>query len=151
MEDSPLITPRQMNFLRALTAMAWADGVLESAEVSMMTEHLVHLFTHSEDIPPMLQTQIQEFLHQNIPLAETLPRLQDPQERELLLKLAYIVIHVSRRAPGESCVNPEETQAYALLIQQLSLDPTTVQRVEQEAANSLSLEAVLGEISEICN
>ena len=59
MEDSPLITPRQMNFLRALTAMAWADGVLESAEVSMMTEHLVHLFTHSEDIPPMLQTQIQ--------------------------------------------------------------------------------------------
>jgi hypothetical protein len=143
--ENPLITPRQMNFLRAVAALAWADGVLEPQEVVTLTEQLVPLFRHNEAI----QAQIATFLTQNIPLIETLPRLTDPQERALLLKLAYIVIHVSRRHPNEPLVNLEETRAYQRLREQINLSPELITQIETEASTQLNLDGYVTEVAEL--
>ncbi|MBC8122986.1 MAG: TerB family tellurite resistance protein [Gemmatimonadaceae bacterium] len=147
--EIPLISPRQMNFLRALAAMAWVDGVLEPAEVATMSEQLVSLFRQDHDMTAELCAQVRAFVQQNIPLSETLPRVSDPQDRELLLKLAYLVIHVSRRTSDEPLVNEKEAGAYQNLVVQLDFNPETVRRLEQEASE-LSLEATLSEVSRVC-
>jgi len=143
--DTPMISPRQMNFLRAVAAMAWADGVLEPQEVTTLADQLSPLFCGDQaacDIHP----QVAAFLTQNIPLSETLPRLKDEAERALLLKLAYIVIHVSRRHPDEPLVNEAEIAAYTRLRQDIGLSPAQIAQAETEAQAHLTLEGYLDEV-----
>jgi len=143
----PLISPRQMTFLRALAAMAWADGVLEPLEIATMTDQLVALFSQEGSNTAALRQQIQEFVTQHIPIAETLPRIQGPEDRELLLKLAYLVIHSSRRTPEEPLMNAEEARAYAFLVAAVGLPPEVVERVEREALANLNLLAYRAEVA----
>ncbi|MGA7954131.1 MAG: hypothetical protein WCA07_11495, partial [Gloeobacterales cyanobacterium] len=65
----PLITPHQMKLLRAVTAMAWADGQLEPGEEELLVESLAALFAHLPQ--EALKVQLRRFVQQNIPLEET--------------------------------------------------------------------------------
>ncbi len=143
--EDPLISPRQMNFLRAVAAMAWADGVLEPQEVTTLADQLAPLFCGDQEICTV-QAQVAAFLAQNVPLSETLPRLKDATERALLLKLAYVVIHVSRRKPDEPLVNEAEASAYAQLCQSIDLSPEQIAQAEAEALTYLTVEGYLDEV-----
>lgn len=132
MTSPPTISPQQMNILRAVTSMAWADGVLEPAEIEVMSTQLAARFAPDPSQQPALSQQIQDYFNQRIPLAEVLPKITQENDRRLILKLGYLVIAASARTPDEPRVNLEEQAAFRSLVEQLALPASVVQAVSAE-------------------
>ena len=128
----PSITPRQMNLLRIVAYMAWSDGQLAQEEVDLMLNSFSSLFA-TGDSQQQLQQELRDYLMQNIPLEESIPKLESQQEKEVVLKLGYEVIACSARTPEEPNINEEEEVAYQKLKQLLNLSPDVVERIEAEA------------------
>ncbi|MCJ2544396.1 TerB family tellurite resistance protein [Thermostichus vulcanus] len=133
----PGITPKQMNLLRAVTAMAWSDGALEVAEVELMAQQLSQHFASDPSQQASLAKQIREYFVQRIPLDEILPQISDEAEKRLILKLGYLVIAASARSPEEPLVNLEELEAFQQLVAKLQLPPEVVKQISQEAESEL--------------
>ncbi len=133
----PSITPRQMNLLRIVAYMAWSDGQLAKEEVDLMLNRFSSLFA-TGDSQQQLQEELRDYFMQNIPLGESIPKLESQQERELVLKLGYEVIACSARTPAEPNINEEEEAAYENLKQLLSLPDNVVERIETEANTELN-------------
>ncbi|MDJ1179372.1 TerB family tellurite resistance protein [Roseofilum sp. BLCC_M91] len=131
----PPITPRQMNVLRVVTAMAWSDGELATEEVDVMLDRFSKLFapgnsTQQEE----LKQELRDYMMQNLPLEELIPKLETVEERKIALKLGYQVIASSARTPDEELINAEEEEAYKKLVQLVKLPPEEVASIAQEAA-----------------
>lgn len=141
----PSITPRQMNLLRVVTAMAWADGELATEEVDLMLHRFSDLFANSSEQQEQLKQELKEYMMQNIPLEELVPKLHTQAERELVLHLGYQVIASSSRTPDEPKINTEEAQAYQKLVELLDLPPEAVSRIQKEAETGLSSDEKLVE------
>ncbi|PZU96327.1 MAG: branched-chain amino acid ABC transporter ATP-binding protein [Pseudanabaena sp.] len=135
-ELPPPINPRQMDMLRAVSAMAWADGKLEPDEIRLMLDEFATLFAKSEADRASLKSSLKEYLTQNIPLEEVVPNIKSIEDRKMTLRLGYQVIQASRRNPDEPMVNLDEAAAYQRLVRILDLPPETV--AEVEALNKLS-------------
>lgn len=133
-ELPPPISPRQMNILRAVAAMAWADGQLEPDEIHLMLDEFAMLFANSETEQEKLKSRLGEYLEQNLPLEEIVPSIKSVEDRKLTLKLAYQVIQSSRRNPDEPLINLDEAAAYQRLVRILALSPEDVSEVEQAIA-----------------
>jgi len=133
----PGITPKQMNLLRAVTAMAWSDGALEAAEVELIAQQLSQHFASDPDQRASLAQEIRQYLVQQVPLEEVLSKIGDEAEKRLILKLGYLVIAASARSPEEPVVNLEELDAFRQLVEKLQLSPAVVQQVSQEAEAEL--------------
>ncbi|MDG2615371.1 TerB family tellurite resistance protein [Thermoleptolyngbya sichuanensis A183] len=134
----PSISPSQMNLLRVVAAMAWADGNLAEEEVDVMLDSFSGLFAADAPQKEELRKELRDYVMQNIPLEELIPKLQTIEERELVLRLGYAVINSSARTPDEELVNAEEAEAYQRLVNLLGFAPETVKRVEEEAIADLS-------------
>ncbi|MEO0517028.1 MAG: TerB family tellurite resistance protein, partial [Cyanobacteria bacterium P01_A01_bin.116] len=63
----PPISPRQMNLLRVVLSMAWADDNLEQKEVDTMLTRFSQLFATDPEQQVYLQQQLQEYFVQDIP------------------------------------------------------------------------------------
>lgn len=133
----PSITPRQMNLLRIVAYMAWSDGQLAKEEVDLMLNRFSSLFA-TGDRQQQLQEELRDYFMQNIPLDESIPKLESQQERELVLKLGYEVIACSARTPEEPNINEEEEAAYENLKQLLNLPENVVKRIEAEANSEVN-------------
>ncbi|WP_293156714.1 TerB family tellurite resistance protein [Okeania sp. SIO2C9] len=133
----PSITPRQMNLLRIVAYMAWSDGQLAQEEVDLMLNRFSSLFA-TGDQQQQLQEELRDYFMQNIPLGESIPKLESQQERELVLKLGYEVIACSARTPEEPNINEDEEAAYENLKQLLNLPGDIVERIETEVKTELS-------------
>ncbi len=133
----PGITPKQMNLLRAVTAMAWSDGALEVAEVELIAQQLSQYFASDPGQQASLAQEIRQYLVQQVPLAEVLSKVNDEAEKRLILKLGYLVIAASARSPEEPVVNLEELDAFRQLVDRLQLPPEVVRQVSQEAEAEL--------------
>ncbi|MFS8854974.1 TerB family tellurite resistance protein [Synechococcus sp. H55.2] len=133
----PGITPKQMNLLRAVTAMAWSDGALEVAEVELIAQQLSRHFASHPGQQASLAQEIRQYLVQQVPLAEVLSKVNDEAEKRLILKLGYLVIAASARSPEEPVVNLEELDAFRQLVDRLQLPPEVVRQVSQEAEAEL--------------
>jgi hypothetical protein len=129
----PSITPRQMNLLRIVTAMAWSDGGLAAEEVDVMLDRFSGIFATNPDQQQTLQQELQDYMMQNIQLEELTPKLQSTEEKELVLRLGYEVIGASARTQEEELINDHEAAAYQKLVSLLGLPPETIQRIESEA------------------
>lgn len=136
----PSISPRQMNLLRIVASMAWADSELAAEEVDIMLERFSGIFAADVAQQRQIRQELQDYVMQNIPLEELTPKLQSSDERELVLKLGYEVIQASARTPTEAKINADEAAAYQKLVQLLGLPAETVQRLEQEAIADLDQE-----------
>ena len=136
--QAPPISPKQMNLLRVVLAMAWADDSLEQKEVDTMLNRFSQLFATEPQQQTQLQSQLTEYFVQNIPLPETVSKLTTPEEKEVALRLSYEVINASARTPTEPKVNTQESNAYNLLVSLLNLPAEVVQRAEKEATASLT-------------
>lgn len=130
----PSISPRQMNLLRIVASMAWCDGHLATEEMDVMLDRFSHLFGENAAQQQKLRQELQDYLVQNIPLEELVPKLTGTEERELVLRLGYEVIQSSSRSPDEPRINVEEAKAYQDLVGFLQLPPETVARIEGEVA-----------------
>ncbi|PZO41294.1 MAG: branched-chain amino acid ABC transporter ATP-binding protein [Shackletoniella antarctica] len=127
----PSISPSQMTLLRIVSTMAWSDGHLADDEVSVMLDQFSRLFASDAGQQTALRNELRDYLMQNLPLEELVPKLNSPAQRELVLKLGYQVISASVRTPGEDLINQEEAEAYSKLVSLLDLPADVVQRVEQ--------------------
>ncbi|MEO1792027.1 MAG: TerB family tellurite resistance protein [Cyanobacteria bacterium J06629_19] len=134
----PPISPRQMNLLRVVLSMAWADETLEQKEVDVMLSRFSQLFATAPDQQAYLQSQLKEYFVQDIPLEEAASKITNEAEKELVLRLSYEVINASARTPEEAKVNQAESAAYSRLIAQLNLPEDIVKRAEQKAAASFN-------------
>jgi len=130
--ESPSINPHQMLLLRIVAAMAWSDGDLAEEEVDVMLDNFSKLFGGDEQDRSNFRQELSDYITQNIPLEELIPKLKTNEERELVLKLSYEVITSSARTPEEPLVNDEEKLAYQKMVQLLGLDPEVVDRIESE-------------------
>jgi hypothetical protein len=130
----PSLTPRQMNLLRVVTAMAWSDGGL----VDVMLDRFSSLFATSPDSQQSLRQELQDYMMQNIGLEELTPKLQSLEEKELVLRLGYEVIGASARTPDEDKINTSEAEAYQRLVSLLDLPPETRQRIESELQTAVT-------------
>lgn len=128
----PSITPRQMNLLRIVTAMAWADGGLATEEVDVMLDSFSGIFAVDAPQQEALRQELQDYMMQNLPLEELTPKLQTPEEKEFVLRLGYEVIRASARSPEEENINEEEAVAYQKLVSLLDLPAETVQQVQAD-------------------
>jgi hypothetical protein len=131
-----------MDILRAVTAMAWADGTLEPDEIRLMLDEFALLFAKDKQSQQSLKNSLKEYLSQNIPLEEIIPNIKRIEDREMVLRLGYQVIQSSRRNPDEPMINVDEAAAYQRLIRMLDLPSATVIKIEQESnadANSPNL------------
>lgn len=133
----PSITPSQMNVLRIVASMAWADGNLAAEEVDVMLDRFSGLFAADAPQHQALRAELRDYMMQNLPLEELIPRLQTTAERELVLRLGYEVIKSSARTPEEALINDDEAIAYKKLVSLLGFAPETVARIESEAPAEL--------------
>jgi hypothetical protein len=129
-ELPPPISPRQMDMLRAVAAMAWADGTLEPDEIRVMLDEFAVLFAKSETERDSLKNRLREYLGQNIPLEEVVPHIKSIEDRKMTLRLGYQVIQASRRNPDEPMINLDEAAAYQRLVRILDLPSDVVADIE---------------------
>ena len=132
----PSISPRQMNLLRLVTAMAWADGDLAATEVEVMLDRFSRIFAQAEVQQQHLRQELRDYMMQNIPIEEIAPKLQSADEKALVLRLGYEVIVCSSRTPEEAKINAHEAAAYQKLVELMGLPPETVQQIESEVEAS---------------
>ena len=135
-ELPPPISPRQMDMLRAVAAMAWADGKLEPDEIRLMLDEFAILFATSETERDSLKTQLKDYLGQNIPLEEVIPNIKSIEDRKMTLRLGYQVIQASRRNPDEPMINLDEAAAYQRLVRILDLPVDVVAEIEGAIAQT---------------
>lgn len=138
LQPPPSITPRQMTLIRIAASMAWADGHLAAEEVQVMLDRFSRLFATEFEQQQKLRQELQDYVIQNIPLSELIPKLESSAEKELVLQLGYDVILSSSRTPTEEKINEEEAAAYQRLVQLLNLPPEVVARVEANSEHSTS-------------
>ena len=129
----PPIAPKQMNLLRVVAAMAWADGHLADEEIEVMLDRFSQLFARDGQQSIELKQDLREYLVQNLPLAEIVPKLTNDADKELALELAYETIASSARTPDEAVINAEESAAYGELVRLLALSPDVVKRIESNS------------------
>lgn len=133
----PGISPDEMNLLRIICMMAWSDGELSADEQALMLEECAQLFADDPTERQQLRTELQDYLSQTVPLEELVPNLRNEDDRQLVLKLGYMVIQASRRSPQESAINREEQAAYRQLVELLALPNTVVEKIEWAADEEL--------------
>ena len=139
----PSISPRQLALMRIVASMAWSDGNLAQEEVDLMLTRFSGLFAQAPEQQAVLKKELRDYLMQNIPLEESVPKLQTPEEREFVLRLGYEVISSSARTPEEALINSEEANAYQRLVGLLNLDAATVKRLEDEVQATQSTDSVI--------
>lgn len=140
MQPSPSISPEEMNLVRIICSMAWSDGELSSEEKEFLLSYFSQLFSQDEEEDQNLRQELQDYVSQNIhleSLEKLVAKLQSEEDRELMLKLGYMVIRVSRRASTESSINPQEKVAYRRLVELLALSEETIQKIEWAAEDEL--------------
>ncbi|MEG3857855.1 tellurite resistance TerB family protein [Microcoleus sp. herbarium12] len=143
----PSITPRQMNLLRIVASMAWADGELAIEEVNLMLARFCSLFAPKADGQQM-QQELRDYIMQNIPLDELIHQLETQEEKELVLQLGYEVISSSSRTPEEPKINSDEAAAYRKLVQLLNLPEDTVKRIEAESSAGDTSEGIIEKMAQ---
>ena len=152
MSATPSISPRQMNLLRVVAAMSWSDGELSPEESTLILDRFSQLFAQDEQQQAQLRQELHDYVTQNIPLEEVVPKLQSDTEKFLVLQLGYAVIQASSRAPGEPLVNEDEKAAYSKLISLLQIPPEQVAALEAEMDAQLQhqsvVDAVVGHVNQ---
>ncbi|MEM9484564.1 MAG: TerB family tellurite resistance protein [Cyanobacteria bacterium P01_F01_bin.116] len=133
----PSITPRQMNLLRIVLALAWADGSLAKEEAEVMLTNFSQVFASNSDGQEAVKQELKSYLVQDIPLEELVPKLTTQTEKEFVLRLGYEVISSSARTPDEELINQDEQAIYQELVQLLDLPSDTVERIEKSAQAAL--------------
>ncbi len=139
-QPSPVLSPRQMSLLRIVLALAWSDGTLAKEEVDVMITRFSHAFAPSPEQRSYFEEELRGYLVQDIPMSEMVPLLKTDTEKEFVLRVGYEVISASARTPDEAPINQAEDDAYQRLVSLLNLPDETVQRIEQEAAETLASE-----------
>ena len=124
------MTNNEMNIVKSLVVMAWADGAVEAPEASVI-EGLITAFDATEEE----ERQLMDFARQRRTLVDDLPLDElGEEDRELLLANAALLTH----ADGEQ--SPQERELLDRLIELLGFTVDEAQAILDSALDgALSL------------
>jgi tellurite resistance protein len=128
-----------LTLLRLLCCIAWSDG-----QVAPRERQLLEILTRSVLLPErepsaaadILETLVAEALKPEA-LAGLIEGLQGHDQRQLALKLAYMVIRISQEPGDNSSINLQEKQAYRRLVDGLGLPESEVLEAQWAAEEDL--------------
>jgi hypothetical protein len=121
-----------------------------------MTEEFSKLYANDEEEKLLLRQEIQSYLSLPVPLEQLVAKLSGMGERELALKLSYMVIQVGSGEWGKSQINKAEKVVYRQLVQLLDIPEDRIEAIEWEADRELNehshpLEGLIHRFAEFFN
>ena len=148
-QPSDSISAGDLDLLRLLCCVAWCDG-----EVSPEERRLLEVLARRYFMADVSQSEAADTVAEMVSGAmgvevidELAPRFSTHDDKQLALKLAYMVIRVGRNVGDTSLINDREKLAYRRLVEGLGLSESEVQETEwaadQELKKHTSLFAVL--------
>jgi hypothetical protein len=132
-------SPAQAALLRIVCTVAWADGECSAAEHDLLVQ-LVARHLHPGASTPSDGEALDAFLAEKLPvscLGEQVAQLGSSEDRELALKLSYMMVRVGRRSPEEPSINSQERVAYRRLVDLLGLGDERIREIEWAAEADL--------------
>ncbi|MFM7424315.1 MAG: hypothetical protein ACKO7W_04860 [Elainella sp.] len=144
------LRPEEFNILQIVATMAWADGEIASEEREALFSMLSKLFAETEAEAESLYLILQNQAYAPGVLAELVAKLTAAADRELALKLSYMVIRASDSSPSQNPglssttpINPKERAAYRQLVELLKLPEDSLEKVEWAADQELKQQGKL--------
>jgi hypothetical protein len=148
-QPSDSISAGDLDLLRLLCCLAWSDGEVAPEERRLL-EVLVRRYFMADVGLPEAADAVAEMVSgaMGVELIDELaPRFTSHDDKQLALKLSYMVIRVGRNLGDTSFINEREKQAYRRLVEGLGLPQGEVEEAEWAAEQDLkkhtSLFAVL--------
>ena len=120
------------------------------AERELLAE-LVARHQLGEGPTPLGEAGLEAFLAERLPvasLADLVGQLSTSEDRELALKLSYMMVRVGRRSPGEPSINAQERLAYRSLVELLALGEERIREIEWAAEADLPRKHGLAQLIE---
>ncbi|WP_216900395.1 TerB family tellurite resistance protein [Synechococcus sp. CCY 9618] len=144
------LSQEQAALLRIVCTVAWADGECSGGERKLLAE-LVARHVHGDTLAPLGEAALEGVLAERLPvaaLADLVGQLGSGDDRELALKLSYMMVRVGRRSPEESSINSQERVAYRRLVELLGLDDGRIREIEWAAEADLPRKHGLAQLLE---
>lgn len=138
-QPSDSISAGDLDLLRLLCCVAWSDGEV-SPEERRLLEVLARRYFVAKVGLPEAADAVAEMIGGAMGLEvieELAPRFSGHDEKQLALKLAYMVIRVGRNLGDTSSINQREKVAYRRLVEALGLEPGEVEEAEWAAEQEL--------------
>jgi tellurite resistance protein len=134
------LSSNEMGLLQVVCYMAWVDGELSAEEKDLLLSKFSQLFANSSEEKQNLHQELQNYVAQPLSgnLETSVAQLQSEEDRELALKLSYMMIRAGQPSATESGINASEKLAYRRLVELLDLQPETIEKVEWAADTELS-------------
>jgi hypothetical protein len=133
------LTPVQAALLRIVCTVAWADGECSTAERELLAD-LVARHLHGHIPSGLAEAELEAFLAERLPVADLgdlVAQLTSSDDRQLALKLSYMMARVGRRSPAEPSINAQERAAYRHLVDLLDLGDEKIREIEWAAEADL--------------
>ncbi|MFM7312811.1 MAG: hypothetical protein ACKO0M_06550 [Cyanobium sp.] len=125
--------------LRLLCCIAWSDGEVSARERELLESLASRLLLperNQADAGAEVSSLVAESM--DLPALEALiPRIEGHDQKQLALKLAYMVIRISREPGESSTINAREKVAYRRLVDGLGLPESEVKEAEWAAEQDL--------------
>ncbi|CAK6691173.1 MAG: TerB family tellurite resistance protein [Cyanobium sp. MAG_137] len=131
---------RQLDLLRVVCCVAWADGDVSADEKGLLEKLVAKYFTSGDGSGANQEAarQLAAWTVDSSVLAEVIPRLTSGEDRALALKLSYMMAKVGQRPQDSSPINPAEKALYRQLVEALGLSESEVTETEWAAEQELS-------------
>jgi uncharacterized tellurite resistance protein B-like protein len=137
--SAPSLPDDDRDLLRILCCVAWSDGDFAAEEKRLLQRLVQNYFLPDADATASseaVEALAAEAL-QPERLEELAPRLRSPEDRLLVVKLAYMLIRIESRPGDGSSINPQEKRVYRRLVELLHLNDDDVREAEWAAEQEL--------------
>jgi uncharacterized tellurite resistance protein B-like protein len=131
---------RQLDLLRVVCCVAWADGDVSADEKRLLEKLVAKYFACGDGSGANQEAarQLAAWTVDSSVLVEVIPRLTSEEDRALALKLSYMMAKVGQRPQDSSPINPAEKALYRQLVEALGLSESEVAETEWAAEQELS-------------
>ncbi|MCS5699382.1 TerB family tellurite resistance protein [Cyanobium sp. FGCU-52] len=130
-----------LDLLRILCCVAWADGEFSPEEKALL-DRLVERYVigaGESDGSLAVAAEVLAATPEPLEALETLlPRLSGQDDRQLVVKLAYMMIRVGGRLGEESGINTREKVAYRRVVDAVGLPESEIEEAEWAGEEELA-------------
>jgi uncharacterized tellurite resistance protein B-like protein len=131
---------RQLDLLRVVCCVAWADGDVSADEKRLLEKLVAKYFPCGEGSEANQEAarQLAAWTVKSSVLEEVIPRITNAEDRVLALKLSYMMARIGQRPQDSSPINPQEKALYRQLVEALGVSEAEVRQAEWAAEQELS-------------
>jgi uncharacterized tellurite resistance protein B-like protein len=133
---------RQLDLLRIVCCVAWADGEVSDQERQLLERLVAQYFPQPQEAEGdsilSAARQLAAWAQELSALEELVPRLTLQEDRLLALKLSYLMARIDRQAPEQPLINAQEKRAYRRLVELCALPEDDVRDAEWAAERELA-------------